>query len=165
MSGSNGHLPEGAVVATLEMLRAVNTTIIRAANASRRAGVPVFVRIRPIRKSRYLAMLAPRPAEADAWGNDPEEYGKHYAVWIASLSEEARAARRAADDAVTFKVLQEGVFEPAYSAEVGVLLADDVDDIAVEILRFSDILPPAPKKPEAKPEAAVVVDVAPEGVV
>src|SRR6266404_1079525 len=144
MSDANGRSENGFEIATLEMLRIANTKRVVATQASARLGKQVVVLVKSIRKARYLAMLPPRPPEADAWPTDSEEYGKHYGEWMKSLSHEERMARMSADDAVTFKVLAEGLIQPAYSEELSDLLATDADDIAIEILRFSEILKPAP---------------------
>lgn len=137
---SNGHVVEGATIATLEMLRAANTKLHVAKQSSERAGHEISVRIRTIRKARYFAMLPPRPAEADAWPNEPTEYSKHYEQWRNSLPDAERMARRALEDAVSLKVLEAGLVEPEYSTELAEILGDDADAIAIEILRFSGIL-------------------------
>jgi len=137
---SNGHLPDGTVVATLAMLREANTTMVLAKNASARVGYPIAVRIRVIRKSRYFAMLPPRPPESEAWPTEPEEYAKHYDQWRSSLSEVDAAARRMLEEGILGKVLEAGIVDPPYSGELVDLLADDADDIALEITRFSGIL-------------------------
>jgi hypothetical protein len=138
MSADNGHLPEGAVMATLDMLRAANTKTVPLPKVSERTGVPTFVRIKPIRRPRYRAMLPVRPPEADAWPT--EDYQKHHNLWLNSLSPEDRLAREKAEDDVSFKILEACLVDPPYSDEIGEWLFDDADELAVTILEFSNIL-------------------------
>jgi len=153
MSATNGHLPEGAVIATLDMLQAVNTKLILAPSISVRSGVPTFVRVKPIRYQKYRALCPPPPPGSEAW--PATEYPQHREAWLKSLPHEERLAREAADDAIAFKVLSACLVEPPYSDEVGEWLFDDVDAIAREILVFSNIFTPL-AKPEPEPAAEVV---------
>jgi len=152
MSATNSHLPEGAVIATLDMLRGANTKLVPLPKMSERSGVPTFVRIKPLRRPQYRAMLPPRPPEADAW--PVEDYQRHHNIWLASLSHEERVAREKAEDAVAFLVIKECLVDPPYSDEIGEWLFDDADELAVAILEFSNILLP---RPAPTPQPAEVV--------
>jgi hypothetical protein len=156
---TNGHtaLPEGAVIATLDMLRAANTATVRCPRLSEATGQEVVVRIRAIRRAAYLQMLPPPPPEAEAWPKDPEARAQAMLAWLAALPEPERGRRQAAIDAVTDKVLAAGLAEPAVDLDGARAFGDDADLVAVEILQLSGILP----KPTASaPVEATVPEVA-----
>jgi hypothetical protein len=139
---ANGHLPEGAVLLTAELLERATRTMIRCPFLSGRAGQDVYVRIRTIRRASYLLMLPPLPLEASAtWPqDDPEGWQREYQHWLETLPAEERQAKNAAAAEVTWKVVRAGLVEPQLSEASLVDLADDADQIAREILRFSGLL-------------------------
>src|SRR5690242_17781880 len=108
MTSTNVHIPEGATIATLDMLKRANEKTVLAPLASAKNGAPLYVRIRTIRRARYVAMLPPRPTEADAWPKDLDEYAKHEEAWLATLPAEQRAERQAARERVGEKILEAG---------------------------------------------------------
>lgn len=140
---TNGHLPEGAVLLTAELLERATRTMIRCPFLSTRAGQDVYVRIRTIRRASYLLMLPPLPLEASAtWPQDnPEAWQREYQQWLEALPAEERQAKNAAAAEVTWKVVRAGLVEPQLSEANLSDLADDADYIAREILRFSGLLP------------------------
>jgi len=150
---SNGHLPDGAKVVTLEQLRAASLKYVKAAMLSERFGSDVYVRIRAIRRAAYLQMLPPPPPGSDAWPTTGPERAVAMQAWLVSLPEDERAVRQRAIDEVTYKVLAAGMAEPTVTLESAKDWADDADILAVEILRFSGMLPE--EKPEETPAEAV----------
>jgi hypothetical protein len=157
----NGHLPEGAKVVTLDMLRAANTKYVKAPVLSERAGEDVYVRIRSIRQAEYIRTLPPAPPGAEKWpqvkaGMSSEEREaitteqvRLTNEWAASLSEDERRLRRKATDDVTYRVLEIGMIEPRVTFEAAQSLGLDADVIALEILVFSGLAdaPAAPSAP------------------
>jgi len=138
---NNGHLPDGAKVVTLEQLRAANLKYIKAPMLSERLATDVYVRIRAIRRAAYLQMLPPPPPGSEAWPAEGAARAVAMQAWLASLPEEERSVRQRTIDDVTYKVLAAGMAEPAVTLASANEWADDADILAVEILRFSGMLP------------------------
>jgi hypothetical protein len=163
---TNGHLPEGAKVVTLEQLRAANLKYIKAPMLSERLGSDVYVRIRAIRRAAYMQMIPPPPPGSEQWPQATPEMSPEEAQaalkarttlftdWLAAQPEADRLRRQRDLDDVTYKVFAAGVTEPAVTVEQAKDWGDDADVIAVEILRFSGMLP--------EEKVAEVVEVVPD---
>lgn len=153
MSGPNGHLPDGAKVITLAQLTAANRKYVKVPGLSARLGEDVYVRIRAIRRAAYVQMLPPPPPGSESWKDDGR--AEQLLAWLASLPDGERAQRQRDLDEVTYKVVAAGMVEPAVSVDEARDWADDADVIAVEILRFSGMLPEvAPEQPAETPASA-----------
>lgn len=153
MNLDNGHLPEGAVLLTAEMVEYAMRTQVRCPLLSSRIGKDVYVRIRAIRRASYLLMLPSLPLEATAsWPqDDPDAWQRAYQDWLKGLPAEERHVMNAAAADVTWRVVRVGLVDPQLSDENHRNLADDADHIAREILRFSGLL-------SAPAEAPVLAD-------
>lgn len=149
MSTTNGHVPEGATIATIEMLRKANTALRKAPRLSEQIGSDVFVRIRAIRPTIYLEAMPTQPIEAREWPKEEVARAAAAEAWFASLPEDQRDSRRAVYQLVAYKVLAAGLVDPAVTVETAQEFASDADHLATEILVFSGILKPTPVPAEA----------------
>lgn len=121
----------------------------------------LYVKVRAIRRGAYLLMLPKWPEESKTWPKvDPkadkavqksqaEARSRAYEAWFNGLSEEAQAEQRRATAAVTFKVLAEGMVEPAVDEESAREFAEDAEVIGITILRHSGLAEDAPPAEEA----------------
>jgi hypothetical protein len=142
MSLTNGRLPPGAAMLTLELLERATTALVRVPGASQKTGQEVYVKIRAIRKADYAAMIPPAPPGSEAWPEDREARDRLWREWLEGLPEDQRQARTLAAAEVTYKVIAAGLVEPRMTADDARALGDDADEIAVAILRLSGLLPP-----------------------
>lgn len=150
MSTANGHVPEGATIATLEMLRKANTALRKAPRLSEQIGQDVYVRIRAIRAVVYQEAMPPQPIEAVEWPKDGKDREAAVQRWFDGLPEAERESRRAILHQVAFKIVAAGLIDPRVTVETAGDFAADADYLADEILVFSGIL-----KPKAEPIAEV----------
>lgn len=139
----NGHLPDGAVLLTLEQLEQATTKYVRCPVLSQRTGQEVYVRIRTIRRADYLAMVPQLLPEATGWPEGLAERVQLMTDWVASLPEAQRLERQRALADVTYKLLAAGLVEPRATAQEARAFADDADVIALEILTVSGLAAPA----------------------
>jgi hypothetical protein len=151
MSASNGHVPEGAIVATLEMLQKANRAYRKLPRLSEHMGAEVGVWIRAIRNAVYSSFLPQPPKEAQEWPRDDEARAAVAQRWFDALPDEERAARRAVLTESACKVIAAGVVDPPMTVDPARDLGDDVDYLAAEILIFSGLLKPEPKEPKPEP--------------
>lgn len=152
----NGQLPDGAELLSLALLIERTTVAVRLPDASRRLGREIYVTIRPIRKAEYLAMVPPPPPESIGWpeGESIMDRAARWQRWLDGLPPELRADRQAAQLAVSVRLVAAGLVEPALTMQEVERLGDDVDTVAVEILRLSGLLPD--QTPEESPPVAEV---------
>lgn len=146
----NGHLPEGAVLLTREVLAKAARKHVKLPRASAEYGQDVYALIRPIRRVDYLQFLPPSPPEAESWPEASELRAERYQTWLNNLPETEKKARQDAVNRVTYLVIMAGSVEPMTEDEARDL-GDDAEVLAVEILRFSGLLP---KVEVAEPAAA-----------
>jgi hypothetical protein len=144
MSATNGHVPDGATIATLEMLRAANTAYRKLPKTSERLGQDVVVRIQAIRAVTYWQCLPAQPPESKAWPESGPERGAAYQAWRDSLEPEALAAQRKKESETAERIVVAGVVEPTLTLETAKSLGDDIDFLSQEILIFSGLLVPEP---------------------
>lgn len=144
---ANGHLPEGAQLATLEILRQANTAYRKLPQASARLGADVWVQIRSIRHADYADFLPSLPSEARDWPEEGEARSAAYEAWLTAQSPEARAERQALVLRISYRVIAKGVTQPPVTEETATAFASDADWLSNEILMFSGIL----KAPEPQP--------------
>lgn len=163
MSIDNGHLPEGAVYATAELLRALHTRLVKLPDACAASGKEVFVRIRRINRVEYIYLWPPLPEVSRTW--PPEEYEARRTRWLESLPLEELMKRRRLEMEVRYRVIEMALLEPALTVEQIRQLANDVDVIYTAILDLSDLSKKdeePPQKKETK-ETGQSVPVGPAG--
>ena len=144
---ANGHLPEGAQLATLEILRQANTAYRKLPQASARLGQDVWVQIRSIRHADYADVLPILPPESREWPPDGDARAAAYEAWLEAQSPEAKAERQALVLRISWRVIAKGVIVPSVTEETATAFASDADWLSNEILVFSGIL----KAPEPQP--------------
>jgi hypothetical protein len=153
MSAENGYLPEGATIATLEMLRKANVAFRTLPRLSEQLGQRIAVKIRAIRRAVYMEFLPTLPAESRDWPEKGHERGMAYEKWLAAQTPEFRAERQAMALQIAYRVIAAGLVEPAVTADTAQDFASDADWLANEILVFSGILD-APKPAPVETAAA-----------
>lgn len=149
MSATNGHVPEGATIATLEMLRAANTAYRKLPRLSEHLGQDVVVKIRAIRAATYIGFLPPQPDAAKDWPRDEQAREAVAQAWFDALPEAEKEKRRATLSDLACKVISAGLINPAVSAEGALDFGPDIDWLAQEILVFSGLLKAEPAEAAA----------------
>lgn len=112
------------------------------------------IRARRVARGEYLSLLPPLPPEAAQW--PPEELAARELAWIRTLPPEDLERRRAELRDVLFRVVALAALEPVLTLEHARRLGDDAAAAAVEILRFSGIVPGLGAAAPAEAPAAAV---------
>lgn len=116
-------------------------------------GRPASVVVRKISVPEHRACFPALPPESETW-TDTEFVDKQIA-WLTSLSEEALDARRAASAQTAYKIVAIASLQPKMTIESARRLGGEAVTAAVEILRFSGIIPSengaAPDEPKDAP--------------
>ncbi len=149
----NGHLPDGAELATLALLRQANTALVRCPRLSQQLGREIFVRVRAIRAVSYLELLPPAPLESADWPVESVARTACMQAWLETLPAEERDARLTKLGEVTYTLLALGLVEPTVTAAAARDFANDADLLALAILKLSGILTDesAPVEPPSAP--------------
>lgn len=138
----NGHLPDGAIYLTLDLLERATTESLKLPQASARLGQDVYVKIRAIRHAEYLAMLPPSPPGSESWPHDEslDARAARWQAWLDALPEEERQHRAQQAAEVTYRVVAAGLTEPRMTIEQARGLAADADIVAAAVLRLSGLI-------------------------
>jgi hypothetical protein len=152
MSSGNGHLPEGAEIATLAMLREANQAWTPMPELTQKRGRPMFARIRTIRRQLYSSWLPELPAESASWPAEGRPREEAYQAWFTALPANERRDRLIALQKVTTLVLAEGVIEPATTLDQAGDWGEDAETVARAILVLSGLVPTPSVPAETKAE-------------
>lgn len=147
----DGHLPEGAVFATAEMLRQANTKLVRLQGQSAEQGREVFARIRRVDAVDYALTASPIPPELLA---APAE---EQVRWYEALPVRERRERDLARALGRRRFVALGVVEPRLTEEDAANLGPDLSVLYNEIMVFSGLAAVPAPAPEASAAASPAI--------
>lgn len=105
------------------------------------------IKIRRISTAEYGALAPTYPLESASWAK--EDWDAKLIAWREGLTEQERERYDAQARDTVVRVVAAAVVEPRLSVEDVKRLGNEASTVAVEILRFSGLLPPETPPPDA----------------